>query len=172
MGMLAVLRSRARDGLAVGLMVTASHNAEPDNGIKLIDVDGGMLAQSWEPHCTALTNADDDQAEAALAAIVTATGAPGEGGVVLVGRDTRPHSERLAEIALEGVAAMTGAQYGAMGVNCGVLTTPQLHHFVRHRNGEPGAVTPRFRKPALPLRENARDLPEAFAWVHRRSLLP
>eukprot|EP00966_Prymnesium_polylepis_P077165 1787558-Prymnesium_polylepis.1 len=69
MGMLAVVRSRARDGLAVGLMVTASHNAEPDNGIKLIDVDGGMLAQSWEPDCTALANADDDKAEEVLAAL-------------------------------------------------------------------------------------------------------
>jgi phosphoacetylglucosamine mutase len=29
-------------------MVTASHNAAPDNGIKMVDPDGGMLAQSWE----------------------------------------------------------------------------------------------------------------------------
>ena len=43
MGMLAVLRSRAKGGLAVGLMVTASHNPEPDNGIKMVDSDGGML---------------------------------------------------------------------------------------------------------------------------------
>ena len=27
------------------------------------------------------------------------------------------------------------------GVDCGVLTTPQLHHIVRHRNGEAGAAT-------------------------------
>jgi phosphoacetylglucosamine mutase len=29
-------------------MVTASHNAEPDNGIKMVDPDGGMLDASWE----------------------------------------------------------------------------------------------------------------------------
>lgn len=48
MGMLATLRSRYYGGAAVGLMVTASHNPERDNGIKMVDCDGGMLAQSWE----------------------------------------------------------------------------------------------------------------------------
>lgn len=30
-------------------MITASHNPSCDNGIKLIDPDGGMLKASWEP---------------------------------------------------------------------------------------------------------------------------
>lgn len=33
---------------AVGVMVTASHNPVADNGVKIIDPDGGMLARSWE----------------------------------------------------------------------------------------------------------------------------
>ena len=47
-GALAAMRSRGCGGAAVGLMVTASHNPEPDNGIKMVDPGGGMLAQSWE----------------------------------------------------------------------------------------------------------------------------
>lgn len=39
---------RRKTGMAVGLMVTASHNAEPDNGIKMVDPNGGMLSQDWE----------------------------------------------------------------------------------------------------------------------------
>ena len=135
MGMLAVLRSRARGGLASGLMVTASHNPEPDNGIKLVDTDGGMLHQSWEGFATRLANADEGELPAVLAAVAAETAtAEASGGVVVIGRDTRPHSEGLASIALEGVAAV-----GGIGVDCGVLTTPQLHHLVRMRNGEAGA---------------------------------
>ena len=30
------------------MMVTASHNPVEDNGLKMVDADGGMLAHSWE----------------------------------------------------------------------------------------------------------------------------
>ena len=136
MGMLAALRSRSRGGLAVGLMVTASHNPEPDNGIKLVDFDGGMLHRSWERHATALANAPDDAVVDALSAIGADEGfRPYDGpATVLLGRDTRPHSERLAAIAAEGVELLRGdADERAL------LTTPQLHHLVRMANGERGS---------------------------------
>ena len=72
MGMLAVLRSRSRGGRAVGLMVTASHNAEPDNGIKLIDTDGGMLHQSGRA-CDAARGRRAGELPAVLAAVAAET---------------------------------------------------------------------------------------------------
>ncbi len=38
-------------------MVTASHNAVADNGIKMVDPDGGMLEIAWEKHAVTLANA-------------------------------------------------------------------------------------------------------------------
>ncbi len=47
-GMLAALRSTTQRGQAIGVMVTASHNAEKDNGCKIVDPHGDMLQTSWE----------------------------------------------------------------------------------------------------------------------------
>lgn len=55
MGMLAWMRAVHVDQ-AIGLMVTASHNLVEDNGVKMIDPDGGMLDPSWEVHAAALAN--------------------------------------------------------------------------------------------------------------------
>jgi phosphoacetylglucosamine mutase len=147
MGMLAALRSRARGGLWVGLMVTASHNPEADNGIKLVDCDGGMLAQAWERHATAVANAPDDGLAAALASVADQEGlGPNQAtGRVLIGRDTRSHSARLSSLASEGAGLV-----GSLTEDAGLVTTPQLHHVVRFRN-------------YLPEEEEAGILPQGTA---------
>jgi phosphoacetylglucosamine mutase len=39
-------------------MITASHNPPADNGIKIVDSDGGMLSQTWEPYAEDVANSD------------------------------------------------------------------------------------------------------------------
>jgi hypothetical protein len=61
-GILAALRSVKLAGAAVGIVITASHNPIGDNGVKIADPDGGMMAQHWEPFADALANAPDPDA--------------------------------------------------------------------------------------------------------------
>ena len=42
----------------MGLMITASHNPEKDNGVKIVDRDGGMLVQEWEGVAASFANAE------------------------------------------------------------------------------------------------------------------
>ena len=44
-------------GHTVGLMITASHNPEEDNGVKLCGPSGEMLEKEWEGYATELINA-------------------------------------------------------------------------------------------------------------------
>lgn len=89
MGLLAVLRSRVTSA-AIGVMVTASHNPEPDNGVKLVDPHGEMLAQDWEAVATRLANVEDGNVSDCLADIVQQYQVDNDKPAsVFVGRDTR-----------------------------------------------------------------------------------
>uniref|UniRef100_A0A8C1ULR0 Phosphoacetylglucosamine mutase n=1 Tax=Cyprinus carpio TaxID=7962 RepID=A0A8C1ULR0_CYPCA len=59
MGLLATLRSKKTKS-TIGVMVTASHNPEEDNGVKLIDPMGEMVTAMWEGYATQLANAEQD----------------------------------------------------------------------------------------------------------------
>ncbi|XP_073244783.1 phosphoacetylglucosamine mutase-like [Porites lutea] len=137
MGLLAVLRSKAKEGKVIGVVVTASHNPVHDNGVKLVDPLGEMLQPSWEKHASELANAED--------IVEVLRGVVEEHSIdwnvpakVFIARDTRPSGVEFVKALLDGVQALGGS-----GRDYGVLSTPQLHYMVRCQNteGEYGEAT-------------------------------
>lgn len=130
MGLLAVIRSRVKNGRTIGIMITASHNLEPDNGVKLVDPDGEMLEQSWEEIATRLANVSDNDLESTTEQVIREVKADMSlKASVFIGMDTRYTSPRLAAAASNGVIALKGTPK-----ELGIVTTPMLHFCVRCRN--------------------------------------
>jgi phosphoacetylglucosamine mutase len=132
MGMLATLRSRSRTGHAVGVMITASHNDEKDNGIKMVDIDGGMLSQDWEPIAEKMANLQSaDEVVEYLDYLSREFDCVDQTlpTSIIIGRDTRPHSKELFDCVCEGASAMGGRIF-----DLGEVTTPQLHFVVQRMN--------------------------------------
>jgi len=127
-GVLAARRA-LNTGKTVGIVVTASHNLEEDNGIKLVDPDGGMLEGSWEALATRLVAARSEQEIAEAFGAIPAPAAEVGSRLVLIGRDTRSHSPRFAELVTEGVR-----DGGGEPRSLGIVTTPQLHWAVQENN--------------------------------------
>ena len=140
MGLLAVLRSQVKGGQAIGVMITASHNPGPDNGVKLVDPAGEMLEAEWEAVATDLANCADEDVAAELDKIVARYSVDPSGpSLVVVGRDTRVSSPALARACVEGVASV-----GGQCQDIGLVTTPQLHYMVVAINTKGG-----YGKPTL-----------------------
>ncbi|NXF43994.1 AGM1 mutase, partial [Oceanites oceanicus] len=138
MGLLAVLRSKAVVS-TIGIMVTASHNPEEDNGVKLVDPLGEMLHPSWEEYATQLANAEDQELQKIITEICQKAAVnQHKDASVIIGRDTRPSSEKLSQSVIDGISVL-GGQYH----DYGLVTTPQLHYMVCCRNtqGQYGKAT-------------------------------
>ncbi|XP_029903711.1 phosphoacetylglucosamine mutase [Myripristis murdjan] len=138
MGLLATLRSKNTKA-TIGVMVTASHNPEEDNGVKLIDPMGEMVAMVWEGYATQLANAEQDDLLPALKDIIKreAINMTQEANV-FVGRDTRSSGACLSQAVLDGVSTLDGHSK-----DYGLVTTPQLHYMVCCQNtqGQYGEAT-------------------------------
>lgn len=130
MGIFATLRSKFKFGQSIGLMITASHNPSQYNGLKIIDSNGFMLDLSWESFATKLANIPDDQVNDYVNDFIkTFNLSDSINGHVILGRDTRESSLRLAKAACDGIKCLNGDF-----VDHGLLTTPQLHLIVLSKN--------------------------------------
>lgn len=137
-GLLATLRSK-KTKATIGVMVTASHNQEEDNGIKLIDPMGEMIAPTWEGYATQLANVEDEDLLNALKDIIAKEEVDmSQEANVFVGRDTRSSSVSFSQAVLEGVSSL-----GGHSQDYGLVTTPQLHYMVCCKNtqGRYGELT-------------------------------
>jgi len=154
-GAFAAARAMAHDAVT-GIVITASHNPAADNGVKLVEPNGTTLPMDLERVAEALANGSDIDAQ--IEALRQASAPVGRGEEdadeseapasehrrrrVLVARDTRESGEALANEALAGIRAM-----GIDAVDCGEMTTPQLHYLVWATNaGEPCAESDYFAR--------------------------
>ena len=122
-GIVAALRSAVVSKFT-GIMITASHNPVEDNGVKLIDSNGEMLAGQWETIAEEFVNSTDLQGTIKshfreLPAKAT----------VIVGGDTRPSTAELVQQVIFGVESVGGCVH-----NYGTVTTPLLQHLVHMTN--------------------------------------
>ncbi|CAD6242403.1 GSCOCG00009484001-RA-CDS [Cotesia congregata] len=126
MGVLSVLRSKFFNGAAIGLMITASHNEEPDNGIKIVDPAGEMLEADWEKIATEFARVPDSELIDKIKKIIREKNidenAP---ALIVIGRDTRESGVSLSQAAVKPIKFMK-----AVVKDFGVITTPQLHYLV------------------------------------------
>lgn len=163
----ASLRARQLNS-TIGVMITASHNPEEDNGVKLVDPSGDMLNVVWEKYATDIVNATDANLAAAVRSLerqmsqiensFIATGNTHNARVVC-GMDIRTSGPHLMEAARAGAAV-----FNVNFENIGEVSTPILHYIVKSYN------FPQFAEPTV--EGYYKAISDAFKELHEITVEP
>lgn len=132
--LMAHIRSSTFCGKTVGIMITASHNKNTDNGIKIIDHNGDYIDKTLETYCDEIVNCEDKDLPKILSRIHRKMGNMrdfGDGPVpnIAIGRDTR-----ISGVLFEEKIKETLEMFGAKVILYQVVTTPQMHYLIRNCN--------------------------------------
>ncbi|KAH9385216.1 phosphoacetylglucosamine mutase [Nematocida major] len=109
-------------GKPIGLVLTASHNPSPDNGIKYIDHTGNMICEEDEALSDKIVNGPIELVESIYQSHKNAR------STVLICRDTRSSGEGMVEHCKD-VSEYLGS--GHTLLDMGILSTPQAHFLIR-----------------------------------------
>jgi len=145
----------------IGIMVTASHNDESYNGVKLVEPNGEILADAQvQGQLTEWVNSDSDksgekhpirqwieQQQSSSTSSSTPT------CIIHVGHDTRSHSPALTNLAVQVIQAL-----GGQVLHHGVATT-LLHHAVFHHN-------PHMVPSMIPIHNDGVGYYQLLAWSY------
>jgi phosphoacetylglucosamine mutase len=153
MGLFASLRSYVFNAAPIGVMITASHNPEGDNGIKIADIGYGRMLHDlqWEEFAVRLVNASTthDALQIIQCILEEAMGlqlcpkqlnscpsAAAAAAVIHVGRDTRSSSLHLATLFMSAAKSLFVDEDTVQIVDHGVVTTPMLHFYTMYANSD------------------------------------
>ncbi|CCD27480.1 phosphoacetylglucosamine mutase PCM1 NDAI_0K02890 [Naumovozyma dairenensis CBS 421] len=140
-GIVACLRSltlqTSNKHSAIGVMVTASHNPPEDNGVKIIEPNGSMLLQEWEPKATQFANiaaneSFDEFYQLLIDSIVTLENDLNikQPPTLILGHDSRDSSPTLMNHIIKSATLIFNAKI----INYNYVTTPQLHFLTNLTN--------------------------------------
>lgn len=122
-GCVEILTQKSKHNNFLAIMITASHNLECDNGVKIVDHDGNMLDTDDEKILENIVNSDTTQLEQDLHT-------NNLNCKILFGRDTRKSGKDIMNELQEGFKKTSNATF----IDAGEVSTPLLH-FLAFNNG-------------------------------------